>query len=98
MAQGRAPRAAGAGKTGAAAAAKAAKAASAVNNGEVVEPVVEAADSATATIRGVSEKSGTLGMGFMGLALSLWSGAYAYSKFRQALGKPVVPVPAPPTE
>lgn len=82
MAEGRAPRAAA--KT----AAKVARTAS--ENGEVLD---ETADGANA-LREISGTSGNLGLGFMGLALSLWSGAYAYSKFRQALGKgPILPEP-----
>lgn len=82
-----------AGKTAAKAVRSAAETAAA--NGEVVEETVS---DGAATLRGVSEKSGTLGMGFLATAVSLWSAAYAYSKFREALGKPVIPVPAPPTE
>jgi hypothetical protein len=78
-------------KTTARAAGKAAKTAVeiAANNGDVAE----AADGAE-TLRQVGTKSGDLGMGFLGLAMSLWSGAYAYSKFRQVLGKgPILPEP-----
>lgn len=96
-AKGAAKTAKGAAKT-ARTAAKVAETAASNGNGEVVEDVVHAADSAAATIKGVSVKSGDLGLGFMGAAISLWSAAYAYTKFRQALGKPVVPIPAPPTE
>lgn len=72
----------------------ASKVAQAAANGTADAAEAVEGTSATDAMRQVSEKSGTLGMGFMGLALSLWSGAYAYSKFRQALGKgPILPEP-----
>lgn len=89
------------GRTRAARAAKAAAtgAAEAAKNGEVVEgvaeEVVDVADGAATALRGISEKSGNLGMGFLSAAGSLWLAAYSYSKFRQALGKPTIPVPPP---
>lgn len=76
-------------------AAKAARTAveTAAANGEVLEGAEEASDGAR-TLRGVSVASGDLGMGFLGVAVSLWSAAYAYSKFRNVLGKgPILPEP-----
>lgn len=81
-----------AGKTGTRAAAKVAETAAA--NGEVVESAVEGSE-AIKGLNSLSDKSGNIGLGFLGITGSLWCAAFAYSQFRKAMGKPTIPVPPP---